>query len=113
MAGAGLVASPARSIDALFGTTIDGPQTEILCRMMGAALLAIAIAAWRSRDDGHVRAARGLVTGMVVYNGGAALTMAYAGLALRLAGFALWPGFLLHLVMTGWCAANVRPKKPR
>lgn len=110
-AGLALALAPAAAIQALFSTAIDSPAALVICRLAGGALLALGVASWLARDDGHVRAARGLVAGLFVYNVAAALLLAYAGIGLHLSGIALWPGVALHAVMTAWCAARVRPKK--
>ncbi len=72
------------------------------------ALLALGVACWRAR--GEARASKAVVAAMLVYNGGAAAVLSWAGAVLGLSGLAIWAAALLHVVMTAWCArAMVRP----
>jgi hypothetical protein len=108
-AGVALLAAPAFVSEILLGVRLDTPAVLTVSRIAGAALLALGVACWIARDDGRSRAAFGLIAAMLVYNFGAAATLAYAGLGNRLVGIALWPGVALHVVMGVWCLACLRP----
>ena len=82
------------------------PQDAVVGRLIGAALLALAFTCWNARVDAAGFASRGLVAGMVLYKAAAAALLSYSGFKLGLAGKALWPVAMLHLVMTIWCAAS-------
>lgn len=49
---------------------------------------------------------------MVLYNVEAAGVLLYAGLGLKLSAVGLWPAVLLHLSLTFWCGACLRPVRP-
>ncbi len=101
--GLTLVAAPSVVTWLLLGASLDGSVSLIVARLTGLALLALTVASWLARLDGETRAATGLVTAMVLYNVGATVLLAYAGLGLRFSGMLLWPAVLLHAVMSVWC----------
>jgi hypothetical protein len=84
------------------------PEALIVGRVGGAGLVAIGVACWLARDDRSSRSQHGLLWGVLIYNVGTCIVLAFAGLTLRMDGVALWPVVLLHAVMTIWCAANLR-----
>jgi hypothetical protein len=106
-AGLGLLASPALAVSILIGAPFDTPAGSVVGRVAGAALLALALASWRARDDGHTRAAAGIVSAMLLYNVVVGLLLTYAGTSLRLFGVALWPAVAVHAVMALWCSATL------
>jgi hypothetical protein len=78
-----------------------------LARVAGAALFALGVACWLARDNTQSRAARGLVSAMVLYNLGAVIILSAAGIRSQPVGIALWPAVVLHAVMTIWCVASL------
>src|SRR5205823_3660783 len=101
--GLGLMAVPSVAVRLLLGSPLDTSGAVMLARVAGAALLALGVACWLARDDTQSRAARGLVVAMLMYNIAATAFLAFAGIALRLHGVALWPAVVLHAVMAVWC----------
>ena len=65
--GLGLIAMPFVVVRLLLGAEISGASI-VLGRVAGAALFALGVACWLARDDAQSCAARGLVTGMFLYN---------------------------------------------
>jgi hypothetical protein len=106
--GLALLISPALTASILIGAPFDTPADSVVGRVAGAALLALGLACWLAQDDEHVRAAKGLIVSLFLYNVAAAVVLAYAGLGLRLFGVVLWPAAVLHLVMAAWCLTNLR-----
>src|SRR3954454_4925976 len=102
--GLALIALPAIVVRLLLGAEISGASI-LLGRVAGAALLALGVACWLTRDDTQSRAARGLVVAMLTYNIPAAAVLALAGIALQLHGLVLWPAVVLHAAMAVWCVA--------
>ncbi|MCE0521281.1 MAG: hypothetical protein LV480_00025 [Methylacidiphilales bacterium] len=104
-AGLALVSVPSKAVELLLGAPLDSPAAGMLGRVAGAALLTLGVACWLARADAQSEAARGLVAALVLYNIAVAALLAYAGIALGLAGVALWPAVILHTAMTVWCVA--------
>jgi hypothetical protein len=107
--GLALIASPSALVSLLLGTSLDTPGGQVIARVAGASLLALATACWRARDDGPARA---VVTAMLVYNSAVAAILAYAGLVMGLAGVGLWPVVGLHAALAVWCIARLSPREP-
>jgi len=104
--GLGLLAAPALLAQLLLGGTLEGPAALTVARVGGAALLAISLACWLSRENGLA-----LVAAMLLYNVLVAGLLAYAALALALSGVGLWPTITLHLAFAFWCLACLRSKR--
>ena len=105
--GLALLALPSFVVQLLLGAEISGASMP-LGRVAGAALLALGVACWLARDDTQSRAARGLVSAMVLYNLGVVIILGSAGLGSQSVGIALWPAVILHAAMGGWCVACLR-----
>jgi hypothetical protein len=112
LTGLGLMIVPSVLVRLLLGSPLDTSVATMLGRVAGVALLALGVACWLARDDAQSRAARGLVSAMVLYNFGAALILGTAGTYLRLAGPALWPAVVLHAAMGSWCVTCL-PRSPQ
>jgi hypothetical protein len=102
-AGLGLVAVPSAAVAVLLGSPLETPNALAVGRVAGVALLALGGACWLSRNDAASRAARGVVRAMVVYNLGAVIVLAMAGINSQRVGVALWPVVVLHAAMAVWC----------
>jgi len=102
-AGLALIVSPALAASILIGAPFDTPADSVVGRVAGAALLALALACWRARNDEPSRAASGIVSGMLLYNAVAAMVLTDAGVILHLSGIGLWPAVVLHAAMAVWC----------
>ena len=109
-AGLTLLGFPSVAVAFLLNPPLDQRVGVVLGRVAGAALFALSIANWLAHYDEQSCAARGVVTAMVLYNLGAAVILAVAGIQLRPVGFALWPAVALHASMTIWCVARLRRK---
>ena len=106
-AGAALVLAPANAVLLLLGAPLETSAAMILGRVTGIALLTIGLANWLAHYDAASRAARGLITAMVLYNLGATLILFWSGTCSQTAGVLLWPAVILHTVMTFWCISNL------
>lgn len=79
----------------LFATTPEGIGTT-LARFAGVALVALGIACLPSTVAGSRRRA---VQGLLTYNVGVAILLAWVGVGTTLHGVLLWPAVLLHAVI--------------
>jgi hypothetical protein len=106
-AGTGLMllVLPSVLLALLFGVSPAAPETIIVGRVGGAALLAIGVACWLARNDHGSPAQWGLLAGVLIYDAAAAALLAYAGLGLGLVGLALWPAVVFHTALAVWCVA--------
>ena len=109
--GVGLLAVPSVVAQLILGATLDAPAAVTLARVAGAGLLALGVACWLASYDTQSCAARGVVTGMVLYNLGAVIILAAAGIRSQPVGVALWLVVILHTAMTVWCVTSLL-KKP-
>jgi hypothetical protein len=107
--GLGLIAVPTGVVRILLGAEIAGAAIS-LARLAGVALLALGVACWLASFDVQSRAARGVVTAMVIYNLGAVLVLGAAGLQSQPTGILLWPAVILHAAMSIWCITNLLRK---
>ena len=106
--GLALLIVPAEVVRVLLGGSFEAPAGQVVARVAGAALLALALANWRARSDERSSAAAGVVAAMLLYNTVTAAVLAYAGYSLRMRGIGLWPAVVLHVVMAVWCLARLR-----
>ena len=104
--GVGLLAAPAVLARLLLNAALDAPAAVTIARVAGAALLAIGVACWLSRENG-----RALVAAMLLYNVVVAGLLVHAALALALSGLGLWPAVAFHLAFAFWCMACLRSKR--
>jgi len=102
--GLGLIAAPSFGVQLLLGAPLDTPVAITVARVTGIAMLALGVACWMAREDTHSLAARGLLSAMLIYNGGVGALLAYAGLGAGLSSFALWPVAIAHAGLAGACA---------
>lgn len=100
--GLALLVAPSLVGALLLGVELDG-IAMVMARAFGFALIALAIACWPGTQ----------LLGMLTYSAGAALYLAYVGLAGSSAGVLLWPAVVLHLILTALLTrASVRDKHP-
>lgn len=99
-----LLLAPAVVLAFLFGWRDVGPETALMGRVAGAAVLGLGAASWLGRDDAGSRAQRAMLTGLLVYNVMAVVLLVVAGTVLRMVGLLLWPAVLYHLALTAWSA---------
>jgi hypothetical protein len=86
--GVALLLVPSLLAQWLFGAELSGVGTPI-ARVAGIALIGLGVACW----PGPSRA------GMLTYSIGAALYLAYLGVAGGSTGILLWPAVVAHLVI--------------
>jgi quinol-cytochrome oxidoreductase complex cytochrome b subunit len=104
--GLGLITVPAVVVRLLLGSELLGAGIS-LGRLTGVALLTLGIVCWLASSDTQSCAARGTVTAMTLYNIGAVLILACAGLQSPTVGIGLWPAVILHVVMAVWCVTTL------
>ena len=94
-AGLALLVVPDVVIRALIGSD-DGVAATVVARVLGGALVALAIAGTLARD---AAAERAVVPAFVVYDVATAMILAAASLAGTASGILLWPVVALHAVL--------------
>jgi hypothetical protein len=107
-----MVILPSLAATLLFGSPLDTPAGLTAGRSAGAALVAIGVASWLTRNDGQSRAARGLVGALTIYNTAIVAIFAYAGLVLGLSSTGFWPAVLVHAAMAVWCVVSLLRRQP-
>jgi hypothetical protein len=108
-----LLVSPSVPLALLFGVAEASAEVTTVARIAGAALLALGVACWLGRSDRSGSPRPGLLTGVLVYDVGAAVILGHAGLFVGLVGVALWPAVALHAVLAIWCGICLRDAEGR
>lgn len=101
--GAVMLAVPSFIWTGLLGPPLSGGVELVIARLVGVALLALALACWLLRNEERSHAMKGLVGAMLLFNFGASGVLLYAGLDWGLFGVGFWPGVLFHAAMGVWC----------
>jgi hypothetical protein len=104
---------PAVPLAVLLGVEQAAPETLLIARVAGVALLAIGVACWLARGDERSAAQVGLLIGILIYDVGAAALLAYAGIGLGMTGLALWPAVAIHAALAVWSLLSLRTRQPR
>jgi hypothetical protein len=110
--GSLLIFVPAVVFSLLLGVGSPAPEAMVVARIAGAALVAIGAGAWLARNDERSAALRGVLVGVLIYDGIVAALLAYAGVVLGMWGIGLWPGVALHSVFAAWCIKCLLAKPP-
>jgi len=106
--GLSLLGIPSIPLSLLLGIHQTVPETLLITRLAGAALLVIGIICYFARNDQHSPAQHGVLIGILFYNLTAAAILAYAGISLEMHGILLWPAVVLHAALGLWCVACLR-----
>src|SRR5262245_56096159 len=100
-----LLAWPALVFVLLLGWRQAAPETLLIGRVAGAAVISFGMASWPARHDTHTPAQLGVLAGLLTYNVLVALLLAFAGAGLKMAGVLLWPAVVYHAALAKWCVA--------
>jgi hypothetical protein len=114
-AGTGLllVTAPSVPLALLLGIGSAAPETLLVSRISGAALVAIGIACWRAQTDLQGAAVTGLLSGALIYDLAASVLLTYASLILKMSGIAIWPAIILHAALAVWCGISLWAGPPQ
>jgi len=102
-----LVALPSKLTSLLLGSTLDSHASLTVAHIAGVALMALGIVCWTARNENQGSFVKGMITGLLVYNGGVIAVLAYAEIGSGLSGIGLWPVVLAHFVMFIWCGLSL------
>jgi hypothetical protein len=105
--GVALLVAPSFIVWLLLGEGLSAPQSLVLGRITGAALLSIGVACWRARSDERSES-RGLVGSMLIYNVAVPALLARAAIADGMRGIAIWPACAVHLALAIGCIRGLR-----
>ena len=106
--GIALLVVPSVIVELLLGAGLSSPQSFVLGRIAGAALVSIGVACWLARKADAV--VTGLVAGMLIYNVAVPVLLIYAAMADGMQGVALSPASILHVMLAVWCLLCLRPR---
>lgn len=106
--GLALLLVPTLPLALLLGLADPVPQTALVARVAGVAILAIAVTAGLARADPGGPALRAVVGGLLVYDVAVAGVLAWAGAGLGLAGPLLWPAVVAHFALAAWGVSSAR-----
>lgn len=96
-----LLVQPSFLLSILLGIGTAAPETLLVGRIAGAALLAFGIACWAGLRDQRP----GTLAAVLLYDVAAAALLTYAAIGLYMSGIALWPAVVLHGVLAVWATA--------
>ncbi len=108
--GIALLVAPSVIVELLLGAGLSSPQSLVLGRIAGAALISISVACWQARKSERNDTQIGLLAGLLVYNIAVPALLIYAAIAPGLHGIALWPASILHVMLAIWCLACLRSR---
>ena len=94
--GVVFIAAPDVACTLLFNAKPEGIG-RILARWIGISLFALGVACVPS-NSAELR--RSSVLGLFAFNAGIAILLAWVGISLATHGFLLWPGVILHSLIT-------------
>ncbi|MBB5535020.1 hypothetical protein [Rhizobium giardinii] len=105
--GLALLIIPTVLVGLLLGTAPDTAAGMTVSRVAGAALLALGIACWFTRED----RSRGLLAAMVIYNAAVVVVLFAGWIGSGLSGVAFWPAILVHAALAFWCIVYLSPSR--
>ena len=100
LTGLTLALMPSLVVPVLLGTDLNDTTANLMCRLAGGALVAIAYACWLSRNDTK---SSNMVKVMLLYNLFSIVLLIYAVVGEKVSGPGLWPTVVLHIGLLGWC----------
>ena len=104
-AGLLLLSAPSQTAKLLLGAGLGSPESMLVGRVGGAALLSIGLSCWLERNRDPSVSARGLVVGLLVYNAAVVVLLAYAANVGKMNGIGTWPVVGLHSALLIWCGS--------
>ena len=107
-AGVLLLSAPSPTAKLLLGGELVSPESMLVGRVAGAALLSIGLICWVEGNRDRSASGIGLVAGLLVYNAAVIVLFAYAALFGKMNGIGIWPAVGLHSALLIWCAAGLR-----
>ena len=111
-AGVPLLFVPAVPLALLLGVGEAASEALLIARITGAALVGIGVASGWTRADEPNDSQFGLLLGILIYDGAAAVLLVYANLGLGMRGMALWPAVVVHAALALWCCLSLRVRTP-
>ena len=105
--GLALLVMPSAAVFILLGVPLETPAGLVAGRIAGAALVALAVACWQTKDGERGGTSTGVVEAMLFYNFATAMVLVYAGIRLDLRSALLWPTIVLHLGLGAWCLLSL------
>jgi hypothetical protein len=107
--GLALLVAPAWVVELLLGAGLTSPQSAVLGRITGAALISIGVSCGTAAV-GERSQIRGLIASLLLYNFAVPILLIHAEVSESMRGIALWPGVVLHTGLAIWCALCLRSR---
>jgi hypothetical protein len=101
--GLALLIAPSLVVELLLGEGLSSPQSLVLGRITGAALISIGAACSRASFS-ELSGSRGFVGSMLFYNLAVPVLLTHAAIVDKMCGIAIWPACAIHTVLAIWCA---------
>ena len=89
---------PGVATSILLGVPLETPAGLVAGRLAGAAILALGIVCWHSRET-----PKSVTPALLCYNLAAAAILVYAGIRLEMSSALLWPVMVIHFGLAVWC----------
>ncbi len=113
VAGGALISCPPATVLLLLGAVLETSAEIMLARIIGVALVTLALTSWFAHYDEQSHAAKGFVGAMAFYNLSVVAIFGLAAIQLWPVGAAPWPAVAVHAAMCIWCLADLREKSMR
>lgn len=106
--GLALLVAPGFASTMLLGREFEGGAGSLAARILGSALIAIAIVCAKAVSGERGSTSRGIVSALLFYNVVTGVLLTYAGVQLGMHSALLWPAIVAHAVLAGWSLAFLR-----
>jgi hypothetical protein len=105
--GLAFVFMPSSTVEFLLGSPLSSQAGAMVCRIAGAALIALSLAYWLARNDAHSIAARGLIAGAMLYNILALVILICCAFVFQLT-VVLLSAITIHILLAAFCIYALR-----
>ena len=105
--GIALLVAPSVTVELLLGAGLASPQSLVLGRVAGVALISIGVTCWLARK-GESTTQKALVPALLICNVAVPVLLIYAAITLELRGILVCPARIPHVILAIWCVTCLR-----